>query len=180
MKTSRIAGLACLGLVLLALPAAAIPNIQPCPNGYVLYASGTISYTTIANENAPHPVSAATATLSGTGRCYSLWSSALAFANAGCQTTVQDIGGSYQYFCWKCNGAIGPLKAFDLDAVVAVERAVSAAGGGTVVNVHHVEEAIDADRTADFYEVDIARGDVVLRVRVDGTTGATVVPRVEE
>ncbi|HVG10628.1 MAG TPA: PepSY domain-containing protein [Thermoanaerobaculia bacterium] len=177
MKISRFLGLTLLGCALLALPAAAIPNIQPC-SSYVLYASGTIPYATIAFENSPHGVTAATATTSGTGRCYSLWSSALAFANAGCQTTVQDLGnGSYQYYCWKCAGAIGPVKVFPgFDAAHAIARAVDAVPG-QVLNVRHHEVDVDERATVGVYDVDIVQGDAILRVRVNAETGEVTAPQ---
>jgi len=177
MNSSRVLGLTLLGCALLALPAAAIPNIKQC-SSYALYASGTIPYATIAYENSPHGVNAATATTSGTGRCYSLWSSALAFANAGCQTTVQDLGnGNYQYYCWKCVGGIGPVRVFPgFDAARAIEKAVQAVPG-QVLNVQHHEVDVDESTTMEVYDVDVVQGDAILRVRVNAVTGEVTAPQ---
>lgn len=176
MKSSRVLGFTLLGCALLALPAAAIPNIKQC-SSYVLYASGTIPYSTIAFENSPHGVNTATATISGTGRCYSLWSSALAFANAGCQTTVQDLVNSYQYYCWKCVGGIGPVQVFPgFDAFRAIQTAVAAVPG-QVLNVQHRDVDVDESTTVGVYDVDIVQGDAILRVRVNAETGEVTAPQ---
>lgn len=174
-----------LSLLLPSLPAFAIPNIKNCP-AYVVYATGTIPYSQIAAENYPHPVNSTYAKISATGRCFSLWTSALAFANAGCQTQVQDLfNGYYGYQCLKCVGSIGPVIA---RPPVDIAEAISAATGtvrGDVLSAQLVQypavvlEPGNRERSSEVvqaYEVDVFDGKQVTSVRVDANTGEVILP----
>lgn len=174
-----------LSLLLLSLPVFAIPNIKDC-SAYVVYATGTIPYSQIAAENYPHPVNSTYAGISAGGRCFSLWTSALAYANAGCQTQVQDLfNGYYFYQCLKCVGAIGPLI---VAPPVDILEAISTATGtirGDVVSAQLVQYPAEILRPSDrnpsseavqAYEVDVFDGKQVTRVRVDANTGEVTLP----
>jgi hypothetical protein len=173
-------------LLLLSLPAFAIPNIKNC-SSYVVYAIGFVPNSQIAAENFPNPVNANTAEISAGGRCYSLWTSALAYANAGCQVQVQNVGTGYNYQCLKCVGAFGPVIA--LPPVDIAEAIFSATGvvPGDVLSAQLVQypaEVLEPGKSepssevVQAYEVDVFDGKQITRVRVDAKTGeATLPPR---
>ncbi|HEY0095277.1 MAG TPA: PepSY domain-containing protein, partial [Archangium sp.] len=147
------------------------------------WASGSVSFATIAYENQPNPVSNMTATLSAGGRCYGLWmqrgGNPLTFANAGAQTQVwlSSTPGYYQYQCLICSDAKAPGKVWwNIDASVAAER-VRAKFGGQIVAVERKLQQ-DGDLLAANYEVSVAVGEHLTQVFVDGRSGEVIIPEV--
>ena len=184
MRTYRAFGLTLLCAVLLSLPASAIPRCRQC-SGFTIYFIGFIPQAQLAAEVYPNPPNSAWATVAAAGRCYSLWSNALAYANGGCQVQVFSSGSGYTYHCLKCGDALGPVLALP---PIRIDQAISRATDlvhGDVLTAQLVQFPSmvlePRDRNPSFkvvqaYEVDVFAGDQIIRVRVDAETGEATVP----
>jgi hypothetical protein len=128
-------------------------------------------------------VSAASALISATGRCMSLWQSmggsSLSFANAGVKAQVWSTGSGYNYSCLRCASRLGPIlyDVSPVNAQKAMQLAQDALPEGEVVNVTR-KFVIDGDRFLPYFEVDVSVDGHLAQVRVDAQTAEVQVPEV--